>query len=82
MNENKMKNTKRVTIKDLMEEIENLKVITQEVEILKKRIVDLEKDFNALKTKNGCQSTEDSYKQIFPCRKCDKLIFRIFYPNT
>ena len=53
MKETKMKNTKWVTIKDLMEEVENLKAKSQEVEILKKRIVDLEKDANALKNQKA-----------------------------
>ena len=77
MKENKMKNTKRVTIKDLMEEVENLQSKSQEVEILKKRIVDLEKDIKALKAKNGYQSTENPSKQIFPCRKCDETLLSV-----
>ena len=77
MKETKMKNTKRVTIKDLMEEVENLKAKSQEVEILKKKIVDLEKDINALKTKNGYQSTDNPSKQIFPCRKRDETILLV-----
>ena len=36
-----------------MEEVENLKAKSQEVEILKKRIVDLEKDANALKNQKA-----------------------------
>ena len=40
-----MTKSKRVTIKDLMEEIEKLKVKSQEVDSLRKRIADLEKDF-------------------------------------
>ena len=60
-----------------MEEVENLKAKSQEVEILKKKIVDLEKDINALKTNNGYQSTENPSKQIFPCRKRDETILSV-----
>ena len=77
MKENTMKNSKRVSIKDVMEEIEYWKVKTQEVEILKKRIADLEKEVSALKTKNGYQSAENSSKQIFQCRKCDETFFSV-----
>ena len=43
-----MPNSKRVTIKDLMEEIEKIKIKNQEVGILKKKVADLEKEFQSV----------------------------------
>merc|ERR1712243_136296 len=69
----KMPNSKRVTIKDLMEEIEILKIKNQEVDILKKKIADLEKEFQSIKTKNEYQSAETISRGKVPCTKCDKM---------
>ena len=68
-----MPNSKRVTIKDLMEEIEKLKIKNQEVDILKKKIADLEKEFQSIKTKNEYQSDETISREKVPCIKCDKM---------
>ena len=68
-----MTKSKRVTIKDLMEEIEKLKVKSQEVDSLRKRIADLEKDFYNLKSKNGYEFTEITPEKKVECRKCDKM---------
>ena len=68
-----MPNSKRVTIKDLIEEIEKLKIKTQEVDILKKKIADLEKELQSIKNKNEYQSAETISRGKFPCIKCDKM---------
>ena len=68
-----MTKSKRVTIKDLMEEIEKLKVKSQEVDSLRKRIADLEKDFYNLKSKNGYEFTEITPEEKVECKKCDKM---------
>ena len=52
-NQNRMTNAKRVTTKDLMKEIENLKLKVMEVDNLKRKIAVLENDLQTLKNENG-----------------------------
>ena len=57
-----MKNSKRLTIKDLVEDIE----------ILKKRIADLENEVLVLKNKTSIESTKNTSQEIIVCTKCDE----------
>ena len=67
-----MTNSKRMTIKDLMVEIEKLKAETQEVESLRKRIIELEKNVQSLKSQNEYQSGQKTPEKIVSCKKCVK----------
>ena len=58
--ENKMNTSKRVTIKDLVEEIKESKVKTQEFDNLKNKIADLKKEIQSLKNKNGYTLAESA----------------------
>ena len=58
-----MKNSKRVTIKDLMEDIDNFK----------KRISDLENELLILKGKTSIELTENASQKIILCKKCDEF---------
>ena len=72
-----MTNSKRITIKDLMEEIKKLELKTEIVDTLKKRINDLEKEVESLKNKNEFQSSNKTPEKRVLCSKCDKTFCTI-----
>ena len=67
-----MTNSKRMTIKDLMEEIKKLELKIEIFDTLKKRIDDLEKEVHFLKNKNESQSANKTPEKGVLCSKCDK----------
>ena len=75
--EDKMTNSKKITIKDLMEEIKKLELKTEIVDTLKKRIDDLEKEVHSLKNKNEFQSANKTPEKRVQCSKCDKTFSTI-----
>ena len=72
-----MTNTKRITIKDLMEKIKELELKIENFDTLKKRIDDLEKEVHSLKNKNEFQSADKTTEKRFLCSKCDKTFSTI-----
>ena len=67
-----MTNSKRLTIKDVMEEIEKLRVKSLEVDNLKKRITDLENELISFKNKTRDESPEKMSQKIVLCKKCNE----------
>ena len=67
-----MTNSKSVTIKDLMQEINILKVKVEEVDSLKKRLEDLEIKFNSEKAKNENVMSIKTLEKKVQCKKCQK----------
>ena len=67
-----MTNSKRMTIKDLMEEIKKLELKIEFFDTLKKRIDDLKKEVHSLKNKKESQSANEIPEKRFLCSKCDK----------
>ena len=68
-----MTNAKRVTTKDLMKEIENLKLKVMEVDNLKRKIAVLEKCLQTLKNGNGFKVANEPSEKDVQCTKCDKM---------
>ena len=66
-----MTNSKRVTIKDVMEEINKLKVKAEEVDSLKKRLEDLETKYSEKAKDTNVMSIKKLEKKI-QCKKCRK----------
>ena len=67
-----MSGSKRVTIKDLLEEIKHLKAKVDEVDDLKRRITILEKDLSNLKIKNKKDFEIKPMDEKVHCTKCHK----------
>ena len=72
-----MKNTKKLRIKDLMEEIENLKTKVGEIDSLNNRIKCLEENLHTLINEKKHQLSGKIAEKNVQCYKCDKAFWKL-----